>query len=64
MNATMWLNRYNGHKGGKPTFQWFQVAPLYSDISTRFLYVIDAERGKYPVNAKELRTQKPEGSTR
>lgn len=64
MNEMMWLNRYNGHKGGKPTFQWFQISPLYSEISTRHLYVMDSERGVYPVNAKELRTQKPEGGAR
>lgn len=64
MNEMMWLNRYNGKRDGRNTFDWVQVAPLYSEISTRLLYVMDPERGRYPVLAKELRTQKPEGATR
>ncbi len=35
--------------------KWVTVKPVYSSVSTRLLYVVDAERGTYPVQPSSLK---------
>lgn len=52
---TSFLLRHNS----KGPATWAAVTPVYSCIITRLVYVLDAERGIYPVTALSLRASQP-----